>query len=114
MTKAKIKAAKKRARRRAPVVYHGVVVRRPHVALDTPLPKLREAVRSAVRRYFDGYVAAGKLERARSVFVNCPFNSGYRPLLRAMYFTIQLCGYEPRCDLLHAFNQARLGLSALS
>lgn len=40
-----------------------------------------------------------KPERARSVFINCPFDAEYRPLLRAMCFTIQLCGYEPRCAL---------------
>jgi len=58
MAKAKTKAVKKKARRPAPVLYYGIVVRRPHVAPDTPLPKLRQAVRSAVRRYFDGYAAA--------------------------------------------------------
>jgi hypothetical protein len=40
-----------------------------------------------------------KPERARSIFINCPFDVEYRPLFRAMCFTIQLCGYEPRCAL---------------
>jgi hypothetical protein len=58
MAKSQIKAAKKqKSRRRAPVLYHGIVVRKPHVAPDTPLPVLRKAVRSAVQRYFDGSAA---------------------------------------------------------
>jgi len=40
-----------------------------------------------------------RLERSRSVFINCPFDSEYRPLLRAMCFTIKLCGYDPACAL---------------
>lgn len=40
-----------------------------------------------------------KPERARAVFINCPFDAAYRPLLRAMCFTILLCGYVPRCAL---------------
>src|ERR1700733_2618181 len=62
MPKSQIKAAKKRkSRRRAPVLYHGIVVRKPHVAPDTPLPVLRKAVRSAVRRYFDGSAAGRRI-----------------------------------------------------
>lgn len=37
--------------------------------------------------------------QARSVFINCPFDEDYRPLLRAMCFTILACGYVPRCAL---------------
>jgi hypothetical protein len=55
MAKAKAKATRKKTRRPTPVLYHGIVVRKPHVAPDTPLPKLRQAVRSALRRYFDEY-----------------------------------------------------------
>lgn len=40
-----------------------------------------------------------KPERSRTVFINCPFDNEYRPLFRAMCFTIQLCGYMPRCTL---------------
>ncbi len=36
---------------------------------------------------------------ARSVFINCPFDDEYRPLLRAICFTILACGYVPRCAL---------------
>jgi hypothetical protein len=34
-----------------------------------------------------------------SVFVNVPFDRKYRPLFRAMIFTIFDCGYVPRCAL---------------
>lgn len=30
------------------------------------------------------------------VFINCPFDSGYLPLLRAMLFTLVKCGLTPR------------------
>ena len=36
---------------------------------------------------------------ARHVFLNCPFDDGYRPLLRAMQFTVLACGCFPRCAL---------------
>ena len=32
----------------------------------------------------------------RNVFVNCPFDSEYRPLLWALLFTLKACGLEPR------------------
>lgn len=34
---------------------------------------------------------------AASVFINCPFDSGYRPMLFAATFAILDCGYQPRC-----------------
>jgi hypothetical protein len=37
--------------------------------------------------------------RTRPVFINCPFDEAYRPLFRAMIFTIMRCGFEPRCAL---------------
>lgn len=37
--------------------------------------------------------------RGRSVFINCPFDEAYQPLLRAISFTILACGYVPRCAL---------------
>ncbi len=40
-----------------------------------------------------------KSQRSRAVFINCPFDEEYRPLFRAMCFTILLCGYIPRCSL---------------
>lgn len=37
--------------------------------------------------------------KARWVFINCPFDDDYRPILRAICFTIMACGYVPRCAL---------------
>jgi hypothetical protein len=37
--------------------------------------------------------------RRKPVFVNCPFDEDYKPLFRAMIFTIVRCGFEPRCAL---------------
>jgi hypothetical protein len=37
--------------------------------------------------------------RARPVFINCPFDEDYRPLFRAMIFTLVHCGFKPRCAL---------------
>jgi hypothetical protein len=34
-----------------------------------------------------------------NVFVNCPFDSIYQPLFRAVVFTIQHCGFAVRCAL---------------
>lgn len=34
-----------------------------------------------------------------NVFVNCPFDDGYKPLLNAMTFAIFDCGFVPRCAL---------------
>ena len=34
-----------------------------------------------------------------NVFVNCPFDSTYEPLFRAVIFTIQHCGFAARCAL---------------
>lgn len=35
----------------------------------------------------------------RSVFINCPFDEGYAPLLRAIVFAVVDCGFAPRCAL---------------
>jgi hypothetical protein len=35
----------------------------------------------------------------KSVFVNCPFDADYRPMFRAMVFTIEFCGFTARCAL---------------
>lgn len=40
-----------------------------------------------------------KPARARSVFINCPFDVEYKPLFRAACFTILSSGYVPRCAL---------------
>ena len=37
--------------------------------------------------------------RTRSVFINCPFDPDYKPLMRATCFAILACGYAPRCAL---------------
>lgn len=34
-----------------------------------------------------------------NVFVNCPFDTNYQPLFRAVVFTIQHCGFAVRCAL---------------
>jgi hypothetical protein len=34
-----------------------------------------------------------------SVFINCPFDDGFRPILRAIVFTVISAGYVPRCAL---------------
>lgn len=34
-----------------------------------------------------------------SVFVNCPFDSAYRPLFEAVAFGVYDCGFYPRCSL---------------
>lgn len=34
-----------------------------------------------------------------SVFVNCPFDSQYKPVFNAIVFTIILCGFRARCAL---------------
>lgn len=34
-----------------------------------------------------------------SVFINCPFDEQYMPLLRAMVFSIYRCGFYPRCAM---------------
>ena len=34
-----------------------------------------------------------------SVFVNCPFDSAYRPLFEAVVFAVYDCGFHPRCAL---------------
>jgi hypothetical protein len=36
---------------------------------------------------------------ANSVFVNCPFDTEYVPLFRALVFTIEFCGFQTRCAL---------------
>ncbi|MDB5430750.1 MAG: hypothetical protein JWP35_1866 [Caulobacter sp.] len=43
--------------------------------------------------------SASRPPRGNSVFINCPFDADYQPLLRAICFTIMACGYVPRCAL---------------
>ena len=42
---------------------------------------------------------ASRPARDRSVFINCPFDPQYQPLLRCACFTIVACGFVPRCAL---------------
>jgi hypothetical protein len=36
---------------------------------------------------------------SKAVFINCPFDDGFRPILRAMVFALVASGYHPRCAL---------------
>jgi hypothetical protein len=36
---------------------------------------------------------------SKAVFVNCPFDDGFKPILRAMIFAIISSGYHPRCAI---------------
>lgn len=37
-----------------------------------------------------------KADFERCVFINCPFDGDYMPLLRALIFTVIQCGFQPR------------------
>lgn len=39
------------------------------------------------------------MTEGRHVFINCPFDRAYRPLLRALLFAIHDCGFRPRSAL---------------
>ena len=46
-----------------------------------------------------------------NVFINCPFDSAYKPLFDAMVFTVHDCGFVARCALdLKKEMQAKSGL----
>jgi hypothetical protein len=36
---------------------------------------------------------------SKAVFINCPFDDGFRPILRAIVFTVIVSGYHPRSAL---------------
>jgi hypothetical protein len=42
---------------------------------------------------------ARRVPYSRQVFLNCPFDDQYRPLLRAAIFTVQACGFTARIAL---------------
>ncbi len=44
-------------------------------------------------------LGASSPPRRRSVFINCPFDTEYKPLFQAMCFAIAACGFAPRCAL---------------
>lgn len=39
------------------------------------------------------------LDFEQNVFINCPFDGEYRPLLDAIVFTVQITGFKSRCAL---------------
>lgn len=43
--------------------------------------------------------ARRKRDYQRQVFINCPFDAKFLPLLRAMVFVLKACDYVPRCAL---------------
>jgi hypothetical protein len=47
-------------------------------------------------RFGEGELA---LAPAKSVFINCPFDSAYAPLFDAIVFSTVCCGFMPRCAL---------------
>lgn len=38
-------------------------------------------------------------DHSRDVFINCPFDESYAPMLRAIVFAVVDCGFVPRCAL---------------
>jgi hypothetical protein len=63
----------------------------------------------------------------RQVFVNCPYDDAYLPLLRALVFTVHACGFRPRLAvedggtgsprlerILELISQCKLGIHDLS
>jgi hypothetical protein len=48
-----------------------------------------------------------------NVFINCPFDVGYHPLLQAMLFTIAFLGFRPRIAL-ERFDSGELRLSKIA
>jgi hypothetical protein len=40
-----------------------------------------------------------KQPASKAVFINCPFDDGFKPIFRAIVFTIISSGYFPRCAL---------------
>lgn len=43
--------------------------------------------------------ARRKPPASKSIFINCPFDEEFKPILRAMVFAIIAAGYHPRCAL---------------
>jgi hypothetical protein len=47
---------------------------------------------------------------AENVFINCPFDREYEPLLQALVFAVQVCGFVPRSALeLDDGSEVRIG-----
>lgn len=52
------------------------------------------------------------LPAEKNVFINCPYDKPYLPLLRAMLFTIKYCGFQPRIAL-ERFDSAEVRLQKI-
>lgn len=50
---------------------------------------------------------------SKAVFVNCPFDDGFKPIFRAIVFTIISAGYFPRCAL-DATDGAEIRISKIA
>lgn len=48
----------------------------------------------------------------KNVFINCPYDDEYLPLLKALIFTIKACGFYPRIAL-ERFNSAEVRLQKI-
>jgi hypothetical protein len=44
-------------------------------------------------------VSVARVNSPRDVFINCPFDSEYRPRFRALAFAVMACGFRARCAL---------------
>jgi hypothetical protein len=42
---------------------------------------------------------AARALASKTVFVNCPFDDGFKPIFRAMIFAVTSSGYFPSCAL---------------
>jgi plasmid stabilization system protein ParE len=50
---------------------------------------------------------------SKAVFINCPFDDGFKPIFRAIVFTILSSGYFPRCAL-DATDGAQIRISKIA
>ncbi len=73
----------------------------PRPSASAPARPSRSAMRS--RNGSPGkHVTSPRARRpspSQSIFINCPFDDGYRPILRAIVFTVIASGYNPRSAL---------------
>lgn len=56
--------------------------------------------------------AAAQRAYDESVFINCPFDDGYRPLFRATVFTVYDCGFDPCCAL-EVYNSGQVRIDKI-
>ena len=50
---------------------------------------------------------------SKAVFINCPFDDGFKPIFRAIVFTVISSGYSPRCSL-DATDGAEIRISKIA